>query len=80
MLFRPFFIGGEHLFDLLERRGVSYCVDRGDGCCWSVLSVIASSVERSLQVVCVVNCYVRLSVLWLRVGLIRTPPLLLVPN
>ncbi|KAF3609505.1 hypothetical protein DY000_02046414 [Brassica cretica] len=36
LFFRPLFIGGEHLFELLECRGVSSCIGRGDIRCWSV--------------------------------------------
>ena len=48
------FIGGEHLFNLLERCGVGWCVGRRDIHCWTVEIGVASSVERSLQDVSIV--------------------------
>ncbi|KAF2568829.1 hypothetical protein F2Q70_00027061 [Brassica cretica] len=55
MLLRPFFIGGEHLFKLLERCSIGWCVGRGDIRCLSVEIGVASSVERSLHVIRVVS-------------------------
>ncbi|KAF3500302.1 hypothetical protein F2Q69_00042888 [Brassica cretica] len=48
-------MGGEHIFELLDRRGVSSCVGRRDGRFRSVLIVVASSIERSLHDVRVVS-------------------------
>ncbi|KAF2553799.1 hypothetical protein F2Q68_00034218 [Brassica cretica] len=42
---------GEHLFKLLERRGVGWCVGRGYVCCRSVEISAAASVKRSLHVI-----------------------------
>ncbi|KAF3542812.1 hypothetical protein DY000_02008429 [Brassica cretica] len=51
MFFRPFFVGGEHLFKLLERRGVGWCVGRGYVRCGSVEISATASVKRSLHVI-----------------------------
>ncbi|KAF3541749.1 hypothetical protein F2Q69_00021464 [Brassica cretica] len=79
MFFRPFFVGGEHLLKLLERRGVGWCVGRGYVRCGSVEISATASVKRSLHVIRVVSLHVWLSVMWLRVRLIRIP-LHLAPN
>ncbi|KAG5384083.1 hypothetical protein IGI04_035553 [Brassica rapa subsp. trilocularis] len=42
---------GEHLFKLLERRGVGLCVGRGYVRCWSVEIGAAASVKGSLHVI-----------------------------
>nr|VDD37356.1 unnamed protein product [Brassica oleracea] len=47
--------GGEHLFKLLERRGVGCCAGRGYVRCGSVEISAAASVERSLHVIRVVS-------------------------
>ncbi|KAG5384422.1 hypothetical protein IGI04_035892 [Brassica rapa subsp. trilocularis] len=51
LFFRPFLIGGEHLFELLERRGVGLCVGRGYVRCWSVEIGATASVKGSLHVI-----------------------------
>ncbi|KAG5374391.1 hypothetical protein IGI04_042308 [Brassica rapa subsp. trilocularis] len=51
LFFRPFLIGGEHLFELLERRGVGLRVGRGHVRYWSVEIGAAASIKRSLHVI-----------------------------
>ncbi|KAG5410918.1 hypothetical protein IGI04_007237 [Brassica rapa subsp. trilocularis] len=51
LFFRPFLIGGEHLFKLLERRGVGLCVGRGYVRCWRMEIGAAASVKRGLHVI-----------------------------
>ncbi|KAG5411071.1 hypothetical protein IGI04_007390 [Brassica rapa subsp. trilocularis] len=51
LFFRPFLIGGEHLFELLERRGVGLRVGRGYVRYWSVEIGAAASIKRSLHVI-----------------------------
>ncbi|KAG5393092.1 hypothetical protein IGI04_023055 [Brassica rapa subsp. trilocularis] len=51
LFFRPFLIGGEHLFKLLERRGVGLRVGRGYVRYWSVEIGAAASIKRSLHVI-----------------------------
>ncbi|KAF3511292.1 hypothetical protein F2Q69_00009739 [Brassica cretica] len=48
---RPFFVGGEHLFKLLERHGVGWCVGRGYVRCGSVEIGATASVKRSQHVI-----------------------------
>ncbi|KAG5400045.1 hypothetical protein IGI04_014652 [Brassica rapa subsp. trilocularis] len=55
LFFRPFVIGGEHLLELLERRGVGLRVGRGYVRYWSVEIGAAASIKRSLHVICVVG-------------------------
>ncbi|WZZ78180.1 hypothetical protein YC2023_098752 [Brassica napus] len=52
---RPVEWGGEHLFKLLERRGVGWCVGRGYVRCGSVEISATASVKRSLHVIRVVS-------------------------
>ncbi|KAG5397786.1 hypothetical protein IGI04_019600 [Brassica rapa subsp. trilocularis] len=51
LFFRPFLIGGEHLFELLERRGVGLRVGCGYVRYWSVEIGAAASIKRSLHVI-----------------------------
>ncbi|KAF3554473.1 hypothetical protein F2Q69_00013797 [Brassica cretica] len=48
----------EHIFELLERHGVSSCVGRGDIHCWSVEVGVASSLKRSLHVIRTLTCLI----------------------
>ncbi|KAG5384534.1 hypothetical protein IGI04_036004 [Brassica rapa subsp. trilocularis] len=51
LFFRPFLIGGEHLFELLGRRGVGLRIGRGYVRYWSVEIGAAASIKRSLHVI-----------------------------
>ncbi|KAG5398310.1 hypothetical protein IGI04_020124 [Brassica rapa subsp. trilocularis] len=51
LFFRPFLIGGEHLFELLERCGVGLRVGCGYVRYWSVEIGAAASIKRSLHVI-----------------------------
>ncbi|KAF3556022.1 hypothetical protein F2Q69_00013779 [Brassica cretica] len=49
------FSGGEHLFKILERRGVGWCIGRGYVLCGSVEISATASVKRSLHVIRVIS-------------------------